>query len=125
MYDNLLKVIRHCGDANKSCADCPAEDCPGYGEWEFAIETLAMQAADAIEDLSKQLEQKKKKPSRPPRRKTCSCGKKKWRQWYHTDTGMWSLQCDNCGKESAPVKHQNQLNAAWNEIADIPKEKEE
>jgi len=55
MYEELVKQLRICGDSNKSCKDCPCsdDDCPGYGEWEFAIEVLAQQAADDIEELSK------------------------------------------------------------------------
>jgi hypothetical protein len=81
---------------------------------------LMRKAADAIEKLEKINEQLTKRLARPrlPERKACSCGKKKWAQWYHTDTGLWSLQCENCGKESRQVKYQTQLNAAWNEVAD-------
>ena len=52
-YDALVKVLRVCGDSNKSCRDCHVENCPGYGEWEFAAEALMINAADAIEELSK------------------------------------------------------------------------
>ena len=53
MYDELVNALRICGDSNKSCSDCPVEDCPGYGEWEFAAEALMQKAADAIEELQR------------------------------------------------------------------------
>ena len=52
-YTELVKALRVCGDSNKSCRDCPVENCPGYGEWEFAAEALMINAADAIEQLTK------------------------------------------------------------------------
>lgn len=52
-YTELVKALRVCGDSNKSCKDCPVENCPGYGEWEFAAEALMINAADAIEELLK------------------------------------------------------------------------
>lgn len=123
MYDNLVKVIRHCGDSNKSCADCPAEECPGYGEWEFAIEALATQAADAIESLSAQLEQKQKKEPYQRKRKKCCCGAARV-YLYHFDGGYY-LKCHGCGKRTPVMYDKNELDAVWNEIADIPKEKGE
>ena len=53
MYEELVKMLRVCGDSNNSCGNCPVlEDgsCP-YGEWEFAAEKYMLQAADAIEEL--------------------------------------------------------------------------
>lgn len=54
MYDELVKMLRVCGDSNNSCANCPVREndgsCP-HGEWEFAAEKYMLQAADAIEEL--------------------------------------------------------------------------
>ena len=50
-YAEFVKALRICGDSNKSCKDCPVENCPGYGEWEFAAEALMQQSADTIEKL--------------------------------------------------------------------------
>jgi hypothetical protein len=59
MYDELVKRLRVCGDSNDSCGNCPDREndgsCP-YGEWEFAAEKYMLQAADAIEELSKQFD---------------------------------------------------------------------
>ena len=52
-YTKLVKALRHCGGDNYSCKGCPLEDCPGYGEWEFAAEALMQEAADAIEELQR------------------------------------------------------------------------
>lgn len=54
MYDELVKMLRVCGDSNNSCGNCPIREndgsCP-HGEWEFAAEKYMLQAADAIEEL--------------------------------------------------------------------------
>ena len=107
MYEELVKRLRDISNSDSNIKS-------NY------IGLTMIQAADAIEKLEKKNEQLTKKlvRPRPPKRKACSCGKKKWKQWYHTDTGMWSLQCANCGKQSRQVKYQSQLNAAWNEIVD-------
>lgn len=54
-YNELIKLLRHCGNTNNSCDDCPVrnEDCP-YGEWEFAAEATMLEAADTIEELLKE-----------------------------------------------------------------------
>lgn len=55
MYDELVKMLRVCGDSNNSCGNCPIREndgsCP-HGEWEFAAEKYMLQAADAIKKLS-------------------------------------------------------------------------
>ena len=55
MYDELIKMLRVCGDSNNSSGNCPIREndgsCP-HGEWEFAAEKYMLQAADAIEELS-------------------------------------------------------------------------
>ena len=54
MYDELVKMLRVCGDSNNSCGNCTIREndgsCP-HGEWEFAAEKYMLQAADAIEEL--------------------------------------------------------------------------
>jgi hypothetical protein len=123
MYEKLVNALR-CYAKDEECYRCEY-----FSEAGCDIDKMLFDADDAIEKLEKKNEQLTKKlvRPRPPKRKACSCGKKKWKQWYHTDTGMWSLQCANCGKQSRQVKYQSQLNAAWNEIADSeidpPKEK--
>ena len=56
MYDELIKMLRVCGDSNNSCGNCPVCEndgsCP-HGEWEFAAEKYMLQAADAIEHMQK------------------------------------------------------------------------
>lgn len=53
--DELVKMLRVCGDSNNSCENCPIREndggCP-HGEWEFAAEKYMLQAADAIEELA-------------------------------------------------------------------------
>ena len=44
-YDELVKDLRYCGDAGKSCLQCKFRD-------NYCFQTLAIQAADAIEELS-------------------------------------------------------------------------
>lgn len=53
-YTELVKALRVCGDSNKSCKDCPVDNCPGYGEWEFAAEALMLDAATVIEEVVKE-----------------------------------------------------------------------
>ena len=58
-HDELIKMLRVCGDTNNSCENCPVREndggCP-HGEWEFAAEKYMLQAADVIEKLNSQVE---------------------------------------------------------------------
>ena len=63
MYDELVKILRVCGDSNNSCGNCSIREndgsCP-HGEWEFAAEKYMLQAADAIEELNLYVQQMEK-----------------------------------------------------------------
>ena len=53
MYDELIRVLRHCGNPNVSCKGCSdAHDCIGAdGAWEIGAMANMRAAADAIEEL--------------------------------------------------------------------------
>lgn len=55
MYEELIRVLRHCGNPNVSCKGCPDEDdCLGTdGAWEIGAMANMRAAAEAIEELSK------------------------------------------------------------------------
>ena len=55
MYDELLKVLRHCGNPNVSCKNCIDEqDCLGAeGAWEIGAMSNMREAANVIEELSR------------------------------------------------------------------------
>ena len=80
MYDELVKMLRVCGDSNNSCGNCPIREndgsCP-HGEWEFAAEEYMLQAADAIEELIAERD------------------KYKW----HSDSILELPDCNTCGKK--------------------------
>lgn len=79
-------------------------------EWTDLIDLL-YDAANAIEDLSKKPARKK-----PPKKLPCTCGRKQLETWETTNPSGWFLKCPNCGAKSEIVKHQCDLNSAWNEM---------
>ncbi len=55
MYEELIRVLRHCGNPNVSCKGCSDEDdCIGAdGAWEIGAMGNMRAAAEAIEELSR------------------------------------------------------------------------
>lgn len=53
MYDELIRVLRHCGNPNVSCKGCfDEDDCIGAdGAWEIGAMANMRAAAEAIEKL--------------------------------------------------------------------------
>lgn len=57
MYEELIRVLRHCGNPNVSCKSCAdEEDCLGAdGAWEIGAMSNMRTAAEAIEELQAQI----------------------------------------------------------------------
>lgn len=51
MYDELLKALRCCASPTTSCLECP------FKYTEICFDEIKLQAADAIEELSKPIEE--------------------------------------------------------------------
>lgn len=58
MYEELIRVLRHCGNPNVSCKGCAdEEDCMGAEvAWEIVAMSNMRAAAEAIEELSKRID---------------------------------------------------------------------
>lgn len=88
-------------------------------EWGGATEEscLIAEAADAIEAMSAQLEQKTKSTLPTRKRKIRVCGGRRTYQ-FRDSAGLYYLRCSKCGKESPHVEAKEKLFDAWNSVAE-------
>lgn len=106
MNENLVRRLRRLEAEHKK-------------EWGGATEEscLIAEAADVIEALSAQLEQKTKSAAPTRKRKKCCCGASHAYQYKKDE--LYYLLCHGCGKQT-PLVEKSELDNAWNKIADVP-----
>lgn len=106
MNENLVRRLRRLESEHKK-------------EWGGATEEscLIAEAADVIEALSAQLEQKTKSAAPTRKRKICACGGRRAYQ-FRDSAGLYYLRCSKCGKESPHVQVKDHLFRAWNSVAE-------